>query len=93
MDEAQLYELLDLYKLIPWANVISYEQMRYVAWAAFKPTKHKKIMEPQKWMPFTTDKGSIYVERDEEPKPLGEEQIVSMRNMILKQYNRKRDDK
>lgn len=85
MDEAKLYDINELLNLLPWANAISYNQMRYIVWAALKPHLKKKSTTPQDLMTFAFDKGSEFI--DKEPQ-LKEDEIVSLREAILKQYKK-----
>lgn len=54
MDNMQLYEIILLDELIPFAERISYEQMRLLMWSNFKSTGCK-VPKPEKLLPLTTD--------------------------------------
>ena len=83
MDEMQHYEIFDLLELVPWANKVSYEQMRYMVWASLKPYLKQKTITPEKLLPFYTD-----THRSEEIVPeFTEQQIEEMRKNILEKYS------
>lgn len=54
MDEMQLYEIIILDDLVPFAERLSYEQVRLLMWSSFKSTGCK-VPKPEKLMPLTTD--------------------------------------
>lgn len=86
MDQLQLYELYDLLDLLPWSSAVSNNQMRYIVWASLKPYLKKKSTTPSELFPLPTDEDSIYVEIEKE-KPLAEQEIINIREEILKQFN------
>lgn len=54
MDELQLYEIIVLDDMVPYADRISFEQMRLLMWSNFKSTGCK-VPKPEKLLPLTTD--------------------------------------
>lgn len=54
MDEMALYEISILDDLVPYAERISFEQMRLLMWSNFKSTGCK-VPKPEKLVPLTTD--------------------------------------
>jgi len=58
MDDIETYEIFELIQLIPWANKISYEQMRYNVWASLKPHLKNDKITPERLLPLYTDRNS-----------------------------------
>lgn len=55
MDDMEIYEVFSLLELIPWANKISYDQMRYNVWASLKPYLKNQDITPERLIPLYTD--------------------------------------
>ena len=83
MDSMQLYEISLLDDLLPYAERISYEQMRLLMWSNFKSTC-KNVPKPEKLLPLSTDDEP----QDEDNIILNQQQqeMVSehIKNMFLK---------
>ena len=58
MDEMQMYEILLLDDLVPYADKGAYEQLRILMWSNFKSTGCRGVPKPEKLLPLSTDEES-----------------------------------